>query len=500
MSLRILASLIFIIIGISATIAQETRVEARLVGTENQKIVAPVVTSHSIRAGGKTLNYDVTTGYLPIRDRNGITTAKMFFMAYTMKNPPQKRPLMFSFNGGPGSSSVWLHMGAIGPKRVNMLDNGFMPPPPYEMVDNGDTWLADSDLVFIDPIGTGYSRALTKNSSQFFSVNGDIQSVGEFIRLYLTRYKRWQSPLFLVGESYGTTRAAGLSGYLFEKGIAFNGVLLISNVMNFQSIRYADSNDLPLLTIFPSYATTAWYHKKLAPELQALPVENIAQQARDFAINVYAPAMFKIDQLTPSEHSNLLNGMSKYTGLSKQFIEENNFRVNLSEYMKELLRSQRLVVGRLDSRFTGINSDAAGNNAEFDPSMTAIRPPYTAVFNKYVRSDLGFETDDEYYILGGGIARWDWNKNNGYAETSSSLRSAMQKNPYMKVFFANGYYDMATPFFATEYTLSNMNLEPTLRRNVVMKYYEAGHMMYIDLGQLRALKRDATDFINSSVR
>jgi carboxypeptidase C (cathepsin A) len=462
------------------------------------------VTKHSIRVGSQTLNYTVTTGYMPIREeRTGETEAKLFFMAYKLDTgvSPAKRPLMFSFNGGPGSASVWLHLGALGPKRVKMLDNGFMPPPPYELIDNESTWLTETDLVFIDPVGTGFSRAVDpKKAEKFFGVNGDIQSVGEFIRLYLTRYERWSSPLFLVGESYGTTRAAGLSGYLFEKGIAFNGIALISNVMNFQTIRFADGNDAPLTFIFPSYASTAWYHKKLSADLQAKPLSTVLREAEDFAINQYAPALTRIDRLTPQEKQALLDSFSKYSGLSKAFIEQNNFRVDLSEFMKELLRERRLMTGRLDSRFTGYDVTAAGNDPDFDPSMTAIRTPYTATFNDYVRRELGFKSDLEYYILGGGITSpWNWNVNNGYANTSIPLSSAMRKNPFMKVFVASGYYDMATPYFATEYTLSNMSLEPTLRQNITQKYYEAGHMMYIEKNSLEKLKQDVSAFIVNSL-
>ncbi len=462
----------------------------------------PSITKHSLRVGGRQLNYTVTTGYMPIRnERTGETEAKLFFMAYTLDNPPVKRPLMFSFNGGPGSASVWLHLGALGPKRVKMLDDGMMPPPPYELVDNEQTWLTETDLVFIDPVGTGYSRATKADFAQkFFGVQGDIQSVGEFIRLYLSRNERWSSPLFLVGESYGTTRASGLAGYLFEKGIAFNGIALVSSVMNFQTIRFADGNDLPLIMIFPSYAATAWYHKRLSPEMQSKLLKQVLEEAETFASGEYATAMLKAERLTPSEKENLLNNFSRLSGLSKTFIEQNNFRVELSEFMKELLRSNKRTVGRLDSRITGIDPNAAGDNPDFDPSMTAIRPPYTAAFNDYVTRDLNFKSDLEYYILGGGITSpWNWNVSNGYADTSGALSSAMRKNPFMKVFVASGYYDMATPYFATEYTVAAMNLDPVLRKNITTSYYEAGHMMYIETNSLRKLKEDAARFIQSSV-
>jgi carboxypeptidase C (cathepsin A) len=311
-----------------------------------QMLDEPVsVTKHSIRAGNRQLNYTVTTGYMPIRNaQNAETEAKIFFMAYTLDGGgnKSKRPLMFSFNGGPGSASVWLHLGALGPKRTKMLDSGLMPPPPYELVDNEYTWLTETDLVFVDTVGTGYSRATKPEfAPKFFSVNGDIESVGEFIRMYLGRYERWSSPLFLVGESYGTTRVSGLSNHLFERGIALNGIALVSTVLNFQTIRFADNNDLPLVLILPSYTATAWYHKRLTPELQNRPLREVLREAERFAEEEFAVSLLKIDRLSPQEKQNLIDKFSLYTGLSKTFVENQNFRVELGEFLKELLRNQR---------------------------------------------------------------------------------------------------------------------------------------------------------------
>lgn len=465
--------------------------------------VADSVTKHSIRVGGKQLNYTVTTGYMPIRNQQTLETeAKIFYMAYTLDNPSGKRPLMFSFNGGPGSASVWLHLGALGPKRAKMLDNGFLPPPPYELVDNEATWLTETDLVFVDTVGTGYSRATKPEyAAKFFGVNGDIDSTGEFIRMYLGRAERWSSPIYLVGESYGTTRVAGLSNWLFEHGVGLNGVIMVSTVLNFGSIRFADNNDLPLVLILPSYTSTAWYHKRLSPQLQAKPLSDVLREAENFASNEYMPALLRIDKLSATEKSSLSEKFSRYTGLSAKFVEQNNFRIDLGEFLKELLRDQRRSVGRLDSRFTGIDRDAAGNNSDGDPSMNAIRPPYTSVFNDYIRKDLNFKSDLEYYILGGGItAPWNWNNDNGYADTSQRLKLAMAKNPYMKVWLAQGFYDMATPYFAAEYTVSSMNLDAELRRNISFTYYEAGHMMYIEKKSLTQLKSDLEKFMQNSMR
>ena len=463
------------------------------------------ITKHSTRVGGRTLSYTVTAGFMPIRSaQTGETEAKMFYMAYTLDGAPDKktRPLMFSFNGGPGSASVWLHLGALGPKRVKMLDDGLMPPPPYQMEDNQQTWLTETDLVFIDPVGTGYSRATKPEvASKFFSVNGDVESVGEFIRMYLGREARWSSPLFLVGESYGTARAAGLSNHLFERGIGLNGILLVSSVLNFQTIRFSEGNDSTYPLIFPSYAATAWYHKKLPADLQSKPLKQVLDEAENWAMTEYASALLKSDRMSAREKQSLLDKFSSYTGLNKAFVEQNNFRVDLSQFNKELLRDQRRTTGRLDSRFTGIDRNAATDGPESDPSMNAIRTPYTAVFNDYVRNDLGFRSDLEYYILGGGITSpWNYNVSQGYVNTAANLQSAMQKNPFMKIFVASGYYDMATPYFATEHTIAAMNLDASLRKNVQVSYYEAGHMMYIEKNSLKKLKDDAAAFVQNSVR
>ncbi len=441
---------------------------------------------------------------MPIKNvQTGETEAQMFFMAYTLDGvtDPSKRPMMFSFNGGPGSASVWLHLGALGPKRIKMQDDGMMPAPPYQLVTNDHTWLDLTDMVFIDPVGTGYSRATRPElAAKFLNLNGDLDSVGEFIRMYLTRYERWSSPLFLVGESYGTTRASGLAGLLVERGIAFNGVLLISTVMNFQTLRFAEGNDLPLVLILPSYTATAWYHKKLPADLQRKPLRQVLDEAERWGVNEFQVAISKGDRLAGAERQKIIEQMSRYTGLSRSFIEENNLRIELPRFNKELLRDQKRTTGRLDSRFTGIDSRASGDNPEFDPSMTAIRPPYTAAFNDYVRRELGYKSDATYHILGDGFtAPWSMNADNSYANTSVALRSAFAKNPFMKLFVAYGYYDMATPYFAAEYTIDHMNLDPSLKSNIKTAYYEAGHMMYIDVKSLAKLKQDVAAFIQNSL-
>jgi carboxypeptidase C (cathepsin A) len=463
----------------------------------------PVVTKHEIRVAGRTLRYTATVGMMPIKNRDGEIEARMFFMAYTLDEGGNRsrRPLTFSFNGGPGSASVWLHLGAIGPKRVRMNADGSMPAPPYELIDNEYTWLTESDLVFIDPVGTGYSRAARPElAAKFFGLQGDIESVAEFVRLYLTRYERWTSPLFLAGESYGTTRASALSGYLIDRGIAFNGIVLVSTIMNFETINFAPGNDLPYEMYLPSYAATAWYHKKLAADLQTRTVEDVVAEVEHWAANDYTLALEKGDRLSAPERQEVVAKLARYTGLSPQFIDNANLRVSLNLFRKELLRSERRSIGRLDARFKGFDANYASDSPEFDASEAAIRPPYTSTFNNYVRAELNYKSDLEYYILGGGITSpWNWGTNNTYVDTSIGLRNALAKNPYLKIFVAMGYYDMATPYFAVQYTLHHISLDPMLLRNFTTGYYEAGHMMYIDEKSLTHLRSDVGKFIQDSM-
>jgi carboxypeptidase C (cathepsin A) len=479
--------------------------EAKPAEKTPEKEEAPVVTHHEIRVAGKTLKYTATTGMMPLRDAKGEAEAHLFFVAYTLDGVSDSahRPLMFSFNGGPGSASVWLHLGALGPKRVVMETDGQMPAPPFHLVDNEYTWLDQTDLVFIDPVGTGYSRAAKPElNKKFWSLGGDIQSVGEFIRMYLTRYERWTSPLFLVGESYGTTRAAGLAGYLVERGIAFNGIILVSSILNFETIDFAKGNDLPYVLFLPSYTATAWYHHKLAPDLEA-DLGRTLREVESWAQTGYAEALAKGDRLPAAERQAAIEKLARYTGLDPRYIDKSDLRVQIFPFSKELLRDQKRSVGRIDSRFKGIDASAAGAEPDFDPSIAAIRPPYTTTFNNYVRGELGYKNDLEYYLLGEGITSpWEWGPGSrpGFPDTSDDLRSAFAKNPYMKLYVASGYFDLATPYFATEYTLAHMGLDPSLRGNIRTGEYEAGHMMYIESKSLAKLKHEVGEFVASALK
>jgi carboxypeptidase C (cathepsin A) len=464
--------------------------------------VAPIVTHHQISMNGRVLRYTATAGRLPIKREDGKIEAEMFFVAYTLDGQDAgRRPLTFAFNGGPGSASVWLHMGALGPKRVMLTSEGFMPPPPYRMEDNQSTLLDRSDLVLVDAIGTGFSRAADlETSKKFWGVKGDIEAYGEFIRMFLTRYDRWTSPLFMLGESYGTTRAAGVAGYLADKGIAFSGITLLSTVLNFQTVENTKTNDQAYIFLIPTYTMTAAYHHKLAPELTQDLVKT-RQEAEHWASNEYAQALAKGDALTPQERETTIEQMARYTGLSKTFLDQADLRVDVLKFTHNLLLDQKLRVGRLDTRFTGPDPEGLLDTKFYDPTSSAIVPPYTAVFNNYVRNDLGYKSDMPYYVFASeaGFGKWEWgNAIEGFPDTASALRSAMAKDPYLKVLVMEGYYDLATPYYAATYTMEHLNLAPALRKNISFATYDCGHMVYLRPDMLAKMKRDQAAFMEQA--
>ena len=459
----------------------------------------PITTMHSLSLPSGELAYSATAGMLPLKSEQGDIAAQIFYAAYQLDSADSAdRPLIFVFNGGPGSASIWLHMGALGPKRVDMGAEGFMPPPPYKLIDNLHTWLDLGDLVFIDPVGTGYSRAADPEDNQkYWGLEADLEAVGEFIRLYLSRNKRWTSPLYLAGESYGTTRAAGLAGRLIDRGIAFNGIILISTVMNFQTIRFTKGNDLPYALYEPSYCASAHYHGALSDELNARELRPLLQEVADWAEGDYTIALAKGDRLSDAERQAVAERLSLYTGLSTRFVLGADLRIHIMSFCKELLRDAKRAVGRLDSRFVGIMASAEGQSFDFDPSMHAIVPPYNAVFNQYIRQQLGFHSDLNYEILSFRVNE-NWQYAGGeFPDTSEGLRAAFAKNPFMRVLVAQGYYDLATPFQAAYYSLAHMGLDSELRDNVTIAEYAAGHMMYLHEASLAKLKTDAAAFMDA---
>lgn len=463
----------------------------------------PIVKQHSISVGGSELKYTTTTGLMPIKNDKQEIQANLFYVAYTKDGVEDlgNRPLTIVYNGGPGSSTIWLHMGGVAPKRVEMLADGGMPQPPFKLVDNEYTWLTETDLVFVDPVDTGFSRGTTDEAAdKAKGVDGDIATVGEFIRMYLVRNARWNSPLFLAGESYGTFRSAGLAGYLIDRGMAFNGIILISSILNMQTARFTLGNDLPYQLFLPTYAATAWFHNQVDKKLRKKSIRAYLDEVQAWVEGEYVQALSLGDRITEEHAAKIADQLVAYTGLSLEYVKASNLRIEIHQFCKELRRDERKHVGRLDSRFTGWDKDGVDDVPEFDPSMNGIIPPFASVLNPYFRTELGYESDVEYHVIRGLGATWDWgNAAKGYADTSDLLRAAMAKNPYMKVFIASGYYDLATPYYATEYTVSHMNLDPSARANIQIEEYPTGHMVYIDQEQLVALNEHCRTFIRDAV-
>jgi carboxypeptidase C (cathepsin A) len=471
---------------------------------KSDSVPAPVVTQHTITIEGKTINYTATTGYMPMKDTLGKVLAKIFYVAYTMDNAGTKRPVTFAFNGGPGSSSIWLHMGAISPVRVNFGDDkGAMPAPPYTYSDNPNSWISFTDLVFIDPVSTGFSRtAKGVSPRRYHGYSEDIGSVGDFIRLYVTRNERWASPKFLAGESYGTTRASGLSGYLQDEyGMYLNGITLISSVLNFGYIDFGKGNELPFVLFLPTYSATAQYHKKLSAELEAMPTAQLAKKAETFAQGTYASFLMLGDQASADLTNKVIDSLNYFTGLSKEYIMQTRERIYDGRFFKELLRDQGKTIGRYDSRYTGEDEDDAGEGHSYDPSYTGVSGLFNGVFNEYVRKDLGYKSDLQYEAL---TNVWPWNYSNvatnSYLDVSETLRGAMTKNPYLHVMVCCGYYDLATPFFNAEYAVNHMGLRKDVRNNITLTYYNGGHMMYVNKDDDAKLKSDAEKFYQGAVK
>jgi len=462
-----------------------------------------VQTKHTVKIGGQEVKYTATAGTMVLKLEDGTPKASVFFVAYTKDDvtDASKRPITFAFNGGPGAGSLWLHVGALGPRRVEMGDVGNLLPPPYKFVDNEASILDVTDIVFIDPVTTGFSRPVPGEADkQFHGVQEDVQSVGDFIRLWATRNRRWGSPKFLAGESYGTTRAAGLSGYLQQRyGMYLNGIILISSILNFQTAEFDTGNDLPYILYLPTYTAIAWYHKKLLGDLQG-DLQKAIAESKAFAVGAYADALMAGDSLPAVKRTEIAQKLSRLTGISADYIDRADLRIEIQRFDKELMKSERRTVGRLDGRFTGIDADAAGEQPDYDPSLAAIVGPYTATLNEYVRGELKFESDLPYEFLTGRVRPWNYAPyENRYVNVAETLRRAMTQNQFLHVFVGKGYYDLATPFFAADYTFDHLGLDPTLRSHISGGYYEAGHMMYVHHDSLMKLKQDLAQFIQASL-
>jgi carboxypeptidase C (cathepsin A) len=456
-----------------------------------------VLITNTVTIAGERVTYTAETGMLPVLQDDGTSRASGFYVAYTRTDTTNHaaRPVMFCFNGGPGSASVWLHLGALGPRRAKMNPDGSQPAPPFTLVDNEYSILNTSDLVFIDPVATGFSRvAKDVKPDDFFGELGDLSSVGEFIRLWTTRHERWLSPKFLCGESYGVFRAAGLADHLRARyGMYLNGMILVSGVLDFATISGGTGNDLPYPLYLPAYTAAAHFHKKLPPDLQADLAKALAE-SRAFAKGEYAAALLQGADLPADERGKIVVELSRLTGLSSQVIKDNRLRIDPGVFRKQLLHDEGLILGAYDARLTGRDGDNAANGPDFDPSSTAAMGEFSAAMNSYVRSELKFEDDLPYEILA-GVQPWNYFQHNSYPNASERLASVMNQNPFLKILVCGGRCDLVCPIDTIRHSLEHMPLAEAYRKNVTFAEFDAGHMMYINLPDLQKLQSEIENFV-----
>lgn len=469
------------------------------VKAEEKKAEKPdesVETKHQIMVGGKPLAYTATAGTLTLTKAYGEPRAKIFYVAYTRaaEEAAAKRPVCFCFNGGPGSSAVWLHLGAFGPRRVVLPEGGTTAPrPPYSLTDNEFTLLNDTDLIFVDPVSTGLSQPEKgEDPKQFFGFNEDVESVGDFVRLWVTKHNRWGSPKFLMGESYGAIRVSGLADHLQDRyGMYLNGVMIVSGLLDFKTLSPDDQNDVPFISWLPNYVATAHYHKKLAPELMG-DFQGLWNRARDFARGAYAQALLRGSSLPAEDQDRIAAELATLTGLPKDFVLRERLRIDPSAFRRKLLEKEEKVIGRFDARVTGVSDD---------PSYTTVYGAFATAMNSYLRDKdgLNYQTDRPYEILnGGGVQPWNYGRGNRYFDVCSSLASAMTSNTALQLFVACGYHDLATPAEGIELSIRHLPLPADVRSNIRFGYYDGGHMMYTVIPSLQKLSADLSGFIRQN--
>ncbi|MFQ3579171.1 MAG: peptidase S10 [Bacteroidales bacterium] len=469
---------------------------------DSTKIVNPPVTTQgTVIISQKSIPYTTRTGYLQLIDEEKKVTANVFYTAYFKSDEKEisKRPITFCFNGGPGSSSLWLHIGMMGPKRIEMTDSGYATAPPYKMISNEYSWLDLTDMVFIDPVGTGFSHPINKDdASKFYGYKNDIKAAGEFIRQFCVKNNRWGSPKFIAGESYGTTRAAGLAHFLSEEyGMYLNGVILIAAALDFQTLRESYDNDLPHIANLPVFAASAFYHKRSNYD-KSLTLQQFLKQAEDFAVNEYSVALLKGNTLSIDEKQRIAGRLSYFTSLPNEYILNNNLRIYSGRFRKELLISSGKVIGRFDSRMIIKDMDIENDYPAQDPSFVFIKGAFGTCINTYFINDLKFTEDLPYKIIG-NVHPWLF-ESNKYLNVMNELANAMEINPFMKIWIANGYFDLATSYFGTQYSINHLNLPTELLNNISMTYYQAGHMMYLHKPSLIKIKTDAALYYKNTLQ
>ncbi len=460
--------------------------------------------NHSVVAAGETVAYEAVVASVILRDMEEMPTGELFYTAYFRTNggDPATRPLVFAYNGGPGSASFWLHMGIMGPRRVVTPNVGQQAPPPYPLVDNPHTLLDIADIVMVDPIGTGFSRpAGDAEGSDFWGIDEDAASLAQFIRRFLSHYNRWNSPRYILGESYGTTRSAVLARHLQSANIDLNGIVLVSAVLDFNTIQFPPGSVTGYVTNVPSYAVTAAYHDMLEGGRPA-DLEAFMEEVEAWALTDYAQALLAGATLDPAERSRVLRQMHEYTGLGMEYLDKADLRVTAPEFEKELLRDERLAVARLDARFTGPSGDLLETTPGHDAQSSAISSAYTSAFNSYVRDELGYDGEREY-VPSGRARGWNWERRSGSGaffgewvpNVGPDLASAIERNPRLEVLLVNGIYDLATPYFGAVWTMDQLGLPPDLRDNIAREDFAAGHMMYVEESLLPQWRSALAEFI-----
>jgi len=505
MTMKKFSSLLLVVLFlVVTTVAQEKPTEK----PADKPVPEPQVftTVQTVKINGVTHTLKARAGTLLLKDENNEPIALHGFTAYFKEDGPSKRPIIFAYNGGPGSSSYWLHMGVMGPKRIVVNDPGYTKAAPYQLVNNDYSILDMADVVMMDPIGTGLSVPVGKaEGKDFWGVDQDIRAISLFIIQFLKQYDRLQSPKYILGESYGTFRNAGVMSYLLDRGFALNGVIMVSAVFDLRTLTFPPNDDLPYIVHFPTYAATAWYHNKLTgknPNLMAF-----LDEVRKFTEEEYMPALFKGDRLTQAQKTQLAGRLNQYTGVSTDYWLKADLRVKASEFFNELLRENGMTVGRLDSRFVGINERLINQNGTTDPQSDAISPAYTAGFLDYFHRDLGVDKKLNYKTSAYSSPgfKWDWShagnmqwNTQSAINTGIDMADAMNKDPNLKVLIMNGIYDLATVFYGVEHSISHLGLRPEIKKNIIMTYYEAGHMMYTHGPSLQKFKKDLADFIRET--